>query len=76
MKRAEILLSFMDSLQAFIEKINTYIDKGIEIFQIAKEWVLKILGYIEQGIDRLVEAIGGRSLKVDLLEFQDEDLFV
>jgi len=76
MKRAEILLSFMDALQAFIEKINTYIDKGIEIFQIAKEWIMKILEYIEQGIDGLVEAIGGRSLKVDLLEFQDEDLFV
>lgn len=76
MKRAEILLSFMDALQAFIEKINMFIDKGIEFFQMAKEWVMKLLGYIEQGIDRLVEAIGGRNLKVDLLEFQNEDLFV
>lgn len=76
MKRAEILLSFMDALQAFIEKINVYIDKGIEIFRTAKEWVMKILGYIEAGIDRLVEAIGGRSAKIDLLKFQDEDLFV
>ena len=69
MKRAEILLNFMDSLQAFIERLNSYIQQGLEFFEKAKEWVQKILGYIEQGIERLVEAIGGRSLNHDLLEF-------
>ena len=76
MKRAEILLNFMDSLQAFIERLNSYIQQGLEFFEKAKEWVQKILGYIEQGIERLVEAIGGRSLNHDLLEFQEDDLFV
>jgi hypothetical protein len=76
MKRAEILLSFMDALQAFVERINSYVEMGLEFFEKAKEWVRKILAYIEQGIDRLVEAIGGRSLTHDLLEFQEDDLFV
>ena len=76
MKRAEFLLSFMDALQAFVEKLNVYIDKGLHYFEIAKEWVQKILTYIEQGIDKLVDAIGGRSPKVDFLKFQEDDLFV
>lgn len=76
MKRAEILLNFMDSLQAFIERIHDYIDQGLVFFEKAKEWVMKILGYLEQGIDRLVEAIGGRSNSQDFLEFQEDDLFV
>lgn len=76
MKRAEILLNFMDSLQAFIERIHSYIDIGLEYFEKAKEWVQRILAYLEQGIDRLVEAIGGRTISHDFLEFQEDDLFV
>ena len=76
MKSAEILLTFMDRLQLFIERINGYIEKGIEIFLKVREWIQKILGYIEQGIGKLVDAIGGRPNKDDLLEFQQDDLFV
>lgn len=76
MKKAEILLNFMDSLQAFIERIHVYIDQGLAFFETAKEWVMKILGYLEQGINRLVEAVGGRSDSSDFLEFQQDDLFV
>lgn len=74
MKNAEILLSFMDQLQKFIETIGSYIETGIEYFMKARDWVQKILSYIEQGIDRLVDAIGGR--KQDFLEFHEDDLFV
>ncbi len=76
MKKAEFLLSFMDALQAFVEKLNAYIDQGLHYLEVAKEWVLKLLTYIEEGIEKLVDAIGGRSPKIDLLKFQEEDLFV
>jgi hypothetical protein len=76
MKKAEFLLSFMDALQAFVEKLNTYIEQGLHYLEVAKEWVQKLLTYIEEGIDKLVDAIGGRSPKIDLLKFQEEDLFV
>lgn len=74
MDRAEILLTIMDKIQSFIATINEYIEMGIELFLKARDWVQKMLSYIEQGIDRLVNAIGGR--KEDLLEFHEDDLFV
>lgn len=74
MDRAEILLTLMDKIQSFIATINEYIEMGIELFLKARDWVQKILSYIEEGIDRLVNAIGGR--KEDFLEFHEDDLFV
>lgn len=74
MKRAELLLEYMDELQRIIEVINTYIDKGLELFRKAKEWVEKIIEYIARGIDYLVSAIGGR--KTDHLVLADDYLFV
>lgn len=74
MDRAEILLTFMDKIQSFIATINEYIEMGIELFLKARDWVQKILSYIEQGIDKLVSALGGR--KEDFLEFHEDDLFV
>ncbi len=76
MKTAEILLSYMDELQKFIELINGYVEKGIEFFLKVKTWIQKIIGYIEQGIDALVDSIGGRKPKVDFLDFKEYDLFV
>jgi phage-related protein len=74
MERAQILLTLMDKIQKFMQVINEYIEQGIGIFHKIKDWVVKIIGYIEQGIDRLVSAIGGR--KEDLLLFHEDDLFV
>lgn len=74
MERAQILLTVMDKLQKFMQVINEYIEQGIEIFLKIRDWFVKIIGYIEQGIDRLVSAIGGR--KEDLLLFHEDDLFV
>ncbi len=74
MKGAELLLTYMDQLQRIIETISSYIDKGMEYFQMAKEWVEKIIEYIGKGIDYLVSAIGGR--KTDNLQIADDYLFV
>lgn len=74
MKGAELLLGYMDELQRIIEVINSYIDKGMELFRTAKEWVEKIIDYIGRGIDYLVNAIGGR--KTDHLVLADDYLFV
>ncbi|RZJ66502.1 MAG: hypothetical protein EOO50_09765 [Flavobacterium sp.] len=74
MERAQLLLGYMDELQRIIEVINSYIDKGIELFHKAKEWVEKIIEYIGRGIDYLVNAVGGR--KTDHLVVADDYLFV
>jgi len=75
MKGAELLLGYMDELQRIIEVINSYIDKGIELFHKAKEWVEKIIEYISRGIDYLVSAVGGRK-KPDHLVEADDYMFV
>lgn len=75
MKGAELLLSYMDELQRIIEVINSYIDKGLELFQKAKEWVEKIIEYIGRGIDYLVSALGGRK-RPDHLVGAEDYLFV
>lgn len=74
MKGAELLLHYMDELQKVIEVINTYIDKGIELFQMAKEWVQKIIEYLGKAIEYLVSAVGGR--KTDHLQTADDYMFV
>ena len=74
MKRAELLLGYMDELQRIIEVINSYIDKGIEFFHKAKEWVERIIEYVGRGIEYIVSAIGGR--KTDNLKVADDYLFV
>lgn len=60
MKRAEILLGYLDKLKQFIELLSTYADKGTEYIAMAQEWIQKILEFIEKGIDYLVNALGGR----------------
>jgi hypothetical protein len=75
MKRAELLLGYMDELQRIIEVINSYIDKGMDLFRKAKEWVEKIIDYIGRGIDYIVSAIGGRT-GADHLQLADDYLFV
>jgi|GEM_PF-2060253 len=75
MKGAELLLGYMDQLQRVIEVINSYIDKGLELFHKAKEWIEKIIEYIGRGVDYLVAAAGGRN-KPDHLVTADDYMFV
>ncbi len=74
MNTAEILLRFMDRVQQLVETINGYIERGFEFFREAKEWVQKIIAYIESAIDALVESMGGRPSTVNLM--QDDYMFV
>ncbi len=55
-----MILGYMDQLKAFVELINSYVDKGIEILQQAKVWIDKIIDLIQKGVDYLVENMGGR----------------
>lgn len=73
MKKAEILLEYMDELQKFIETINSYLEKGAVLISKLMEWVEKIIGFIKTGIDYLVNSIGGRK---DNLQLVDDYLFV
>lgn len=74
MKTAETLLHYMDSLQKIVGIINSYLEKGIEIFRRVKMWVEKVIDYIEQAIDALVQSIGGR--KSDSRLMTEDYLFV
>lgn len=71
---AETLLSYMDWLQKFAGIINTYVDKGLELFQKAKLWLEKAISYIERAIDALVQNLGGR--KSDSRLMTEDYLFV
>ncbi len=73
MKRAEVLLGYMDKLKDFVELLNIYIDKGNEFLAQAQEWVNKILELIEKGIDYLVNALGGRP---ENRQLTDDHMFV
>lgn len=73
MKRAEIVLEYMDRLKAFIEVINSYIDRATEYFAIAQEWIQKILELIEKGVSYLVNALDGRPENKHLT---DDHMFV
>lgn len=75
MKSAQTLLGFMDRLHDLIHRINEYIERGLEIFLKVRDWVHKILEYLEQGINKLKDYVQNME-KEDLLQFQQDDLFV
>jgi hypothetical protein len=75
MKSAQTLLGFMDRLHNLINRINEYIEQGLEIFLKVRDWVHKIIEYLEQGISKLKEYVEDIE-KEDLLQFQQDDLFV
>lgn len=74
MKRAEIILTFMDELKNFIAFINEGIEKGIELFVQAKIWVQRMIEYLEIRITNFIESVRGRTL--DLIETSDDYMFV
>lgn len=74
MKTAEILLRFMDRIQALVETINGYIERGLEFFRETKAWIQKIIDYLETAIDALVESMGGRPSTMG--HMQEEYMFV
>jgi hypothetical protein len=54
--------------------IQDWVNTASEFFLRVKAWVEKIIGYIEQAIDSLVQSVGGR--KTDFSQLQDDHLFV
>ncbi|MDR6966558.1 hypothetical protein J2X31_000556 [Flavobacterium arsenatis] len=74
MKRAEIIMTFMDELKKFIAFLNEGIEKGIELFEQAKIWVSKMIEYLEIRIRNFVDSVRGRTL--DLIESSDDYMFV
>lgn len=60
MKKAELILGYMDQVKAFIELINGYVHKGLELLHEAKVWIEKMIDMIQKGVDYLVEHLGGR----------------
>ena len=74
MKRAEIIMTFMDELKKFIAFLNEGIEKGIELFEQAKIWVSKMIEYLEIRIRNFVDTVRGRTL--DLIESSDDYMFV
>ena len=74
MKRAEIIMTFMDELKKFIAFLNEGIEKGIELFEQAKIWVSRMIEYLEIRIRNFVDTIRGRTL--DLIESSDDYMFV
>jgi len=74
MKRAEIIMTFMDELKRFIAFLNEGIEKGIELFEQAKIWVSKMIEYLEIRIRNFVDTVRGRTL--DLIESSDDYMFV
>jgi len=74
MKRAEIIMTFMDELKRFIAFLNEGIEKGIELFEQAKIWVSKMIEYLEIRIRNFVDTVRGRTL--DIIESSDDYMFV
>jgi len=74
MKRAEIIMTFMDELKKFIAFLNEGIEKGIELFEQAKIWVSRMIEYLEIRIRNFVDSVRGRTL--DLIESSDDYMFV
>ncbi|HEX8268342.1 MAG TPA: hypothetical protein VF581_00505 [Flavobacterium sp.] len=72
MKRAEVLLRYMDKLKSFVELLGTFVEKGHAYLLQAQEWIRKLIELIDKGIDYLVNAIGGRPDNRQL----DDHLFV
>ncbi len=74
MKYSEVIFSLMDEVRQFIEFINQYIHKGIELFEQVRLWIAKAIEYIEARINEFTYRI--RNKNVDFLEFSDDDMFV
>ena len=74
MKYSEVIFTIMDELRKLVEFMNQYIQKGIDLFDHARLWVMKAIEYIEARINEFTYRI--RNKNVDYLEFSDEDMFV
>lgn len=74
MKYSEVIFTIMDELRKLIEFVNQYIQKGIELFDQARLWIMKAIEYIEARINEFTYRI--RNKNVDFLEFSEEDMFV
>lgn len=74
MKYSEVIFSLMEEIRKFIEFINQYIQKGIELFDQARLWIAKAIEYIEARINEFTYRV--RNKNVDFLEFSEEDMFV
>lgn len=74
MKRAEIIMTFMDELKKFIAFLNEGIEKGIELFEQAKIWVERMIEYLEIRIRNFIDNVRGRTL--DLIESSEDYMFV
>lgn len=71
MKTAELLLRYMDELQRIVGYINTWVDRASEFFLKIKAWVMKVVEWIEQAIDSLVQTVGGRKTQTSQLLSED-----
>ena len=74
MKYTEVIFSLMDEVRQLIEFLNQYIQKGIELFDQARQWIARAIEYIEARINEFSYRV--RNKNVDFLEFSDEDMFV
>ena len=74
MKYSEVIFSLMEEIRKLVEFINEYIQKGIELFDQARQWIAKAIEYIEARINEFTYRV--RNKNVDFLEFSDEDMFV
>ena len=66
MKYSEVIFTIMDELRKLVEFMNQYIQKGIELFDQARLWVMKAIEYIEARINEFTYRI--RNKNVDYLE--------
>ncbi|MBF0693948.1 MAG: hypothetical protein IR153_02685 [Flavobacterium sp.] len=74
MKAAEILLSYLDKIKHFIQILDSYLEQGLDWITTAKQWIEKILDYLEGAIDSLVEQLEAH--KPDLQQQTEDHLFV
>lgn len=74
MEKSQMLLDYMDKIQEFFEMINSYVDMAIEMFHKAKHFLEKIIEYLKQGIDYVVDYFGGRS--GEEIELPEDYIFV
>ena len=74
MKYSEVIFSLMEEIRKLVEFINEYIQKGIELFDQARLWIVKAIEYIEARINEFTYRV--RNKNVDFLEFSEEDMFV
>ncbi len=74
MKYTEVIFSLIDEVRQLIEFLNQYIQKGIELFDQARQWIARAIEYIEARINEFSYRV--RNKNVDFLEFSDEDMFV